>query len=402
MTTLSSRTRSCTLVLLPLALGCGKDETPPPCEDGAAAVVGDQGADTVQEAIDSASAGGTVTVCAGTWTGNLTVEKDLVLESAEGIEDTLLDGGGTGSVIAVSSGASLTLRGLTVSGGAGTMVIGRLEMDGLAGGGLLAMDAGDIVVEDSVLTGNTADWGAGILVLDSASVTLDGAEIVKNAAALAGGGGYLSGVADVAVTGAAIEDNTALSAPGVAVAGSTSCAVDGTTNPAQRHHREPRRVRGGAHLSDDCTLTGTVIQDNTADELIGGGIVLKGATVTLVGTEIRDNVAAYGAGVAIDARGETDASLTGDEASVIEHNTAASLTYSAGGGVAAFASGGHTLRLTGLAISRNASAMGSGGGVYGEGTEGAVFVLDGLTLSQNTAGGDGGGAPSCGRWWARA
>ena len=72
----------------------------------------------LQEAIDAADPGATLTLCAGTWNLSATVviAEDLTLVGA-GAGQTILDGGITTRVLQISAGADVTVKNLTITKG---------------------------------------------------------------------------------------------------------------------------------------------------------------------------------------------------------------------------------------------------------------------------------------------
>src|SRR5262245_49145373 len=77
-------------------------------------------APAIQQAIDAAAAGDTVLVAPGTYVENINFHGKLItVESEQGPEVTVIDGGAAGSVVTFSSGEnrSAVLRGFTVRNG---------------------------------------------------------------------------------------------------------------------------------------------------------------------------------------------------------------------------------------------------------------------------------------------
>lgn len=102
---------------------------------------------TVGHAISLTSSGDSITIAAATYSENLTIRFSLNLIGA-GASTTIIDGGGVGGVIAVTSG-NVTLSGLTIRNGA---VVGNYY--GGAGAGIF--NSGTLTVIASTITGNLA------------------------------------------------------------------------------------------------------------------------------------------------------------------------------------------------------------------------------------------------------
>jgi len=60
--------------------------------------------------------GGAIIVAAGVYTGHVVIGKDLTLQGA-GAGDTILDGEGTGRVLYVAGGHSVSISGVTIRNG---------------------------------------------------------------------------------------------------------------------------------------------------------------------------------------------------------------------------------------------------------------------------------------------
>lgn len=151
---------------------------------------------------------------AGTYAGGLSVAgKSLVIESDAGAAATVLDGGGqVGTVLSVTGGASLTLRGFTVRGGlGGTPVADEDGLVRLAGGGMLVRGASASLVE-CLVEGNLAGFGGGVAAVD-ASFEAVASEIRANHAAHDGGGLWSTGSV-ASLLGGSIRGNVAGAAGG--------------------------------------------------------------------------------------------------------------------------------------------------------------------------------------------
>ncbi len=195
---------------------------------------------------------GTATFCSGTFYVNLEVSADVVVQ---GIDSSLttLDGGESGSVVSIStSGASVAVAEVTVTGG-----------DASLGGGLLCEGANTLEVTDAVIAANRATYGGGVAV-DGCTTVFDTVTVTANDAVV--GGGLDFGNASGAFTDVTVSGNTASS------------------------------IGGGLHLSNDGAATelsflGGSIDNNSA--AYGGGGELDGAThavtLTLEGTEVTSN-----------------------------------------------------------------------------------------------------------------
>ncbi len=216
----------------------------------------------------------------------------------------------------VSDGASLTLAGLTLTGGSPTsgdggavrvvsadLTLEEVVFDGNAtagDGGAVAVSSGDLVSTDCTFTNNLAgdDGGAvamvsgsfsdtnsryegntgirgGALQLDSCVVDMLGSQVLTNVATDEGGGLELIGGAGVALQNLYFYDNTA---------GATGGGIS------------------AVNLVTDGYLRNLLIRDNQSGNL-GGGIAFTGsaAGIMVANNEIVSNTSGgEGAGIAVD------------------------------------------------------------------------------------------------------
>lgn len=382
------------LLLVLATIGCSPD---PLCDAESGepgARVGGQSFRHLQTAIDRAANGDTVHVCAGTYEGTLVVDHDLVLESYDGAGVTILDAAGGGSAVYVGDGADLSLRGFTVTGGTGEWVSGHGDTEGRFGGGVLAVEAGKVVIADSVVTGNVADGGAGVQSFDSASLQIKDSVLTGNESTGSGGGGDSWGTDVVRLQRVEISDNVAAAyTPGFGIVyADEACEIRDTL--VARNEATTDEGGGALLLGADCMLVDTVIEQNSLRRSwAGGGLVVADADVVLIRTTIQDNEARWGAGVGVLAL-TRDVRLSAYDDSKIQHNHAVRTpsAYTSGGGVAVTTLAPDlTVTLDGLVIKGNTSEYGGGGGVHFTSTMGGHLVMDDMLISGNYALGDGGG-----------
>ena len=107
----------------------------------------------MQQSVKRLAASGTgdsITVMPGTYYENIDFNgASIVVESMAGAEDTIIDGGGSGSVVRMYNMESATLRGFTIQNGSSPL-----------GGGVLLN--GEPIIEDCIIKDNTAQLGGGI------------------------------------------------------------------------------------------------------------------------------------------------------------------------------------------------------------------------------------------------
>ncbi|MFT5680331.1 MAG: hypothetical protein ACI8RZ_001237 [Myxococcota bacterium] len=162
---------------------------------------------SVQSAIDAASDGDSITICAGEYKEVLSLTGVSVSLIGAGSSTTTIHADGDSTVLSVSNGqgAETTISGLTLRQG-------DAFTNGGYGGGLL-ITASSPTLTDIAITEADATNGAGIALFDSNS-TIDGLHIVGAAAEDEGGGIYIDGGSPWIVH-AVLEDNYAQGAAGL-------------------------------------------------------------------------------------------------------------------------------------------------------------------------------------------
>lgn len=325
---------------------------------------------TIPEALAAASDGDTITIGAGTYNGGLDIDKSVSLIGA-GPSATTIDGGGTlpegGSpfapVVIIRRGATVTISGVTISGG---------RSNDSAGG---IFSRGTLRLENTTVSGNTASgvilpgthgfaFGGGIENAGG-TMTLENSTVTGNTAI-----GIIGGLGQGFVTGGGIEN-----------VGGTLTLIHST-------------VSGN---------TATAFASNAGSFAVAqsGGIENIGATLTLIDSTVSGNTAsatANGDGATALARGGAIENTNFSTLIVID-STISGNTVSAtvnGNGGDALARGGAienrgTLTLEDSTVSSNtadASAHGSGASALAVG--GGIFTIfpGTLTLIDSTVTGN--------------
>jgi hypothetical protein len=258
---------------------------------------------SVQAAVDAAAPGAAIRLCAGAYSGPVTVAKNLTLLGA-GADRSVLDGEGTArstAVLTITAGATVTVRAMAVRGGksdgngGGIANSGALTLDGVSvtgnaasqGGGIAHL-AGELTLIDSRLDGNAATGSGGQgggLIVFGGKVTLEGSHVEANEAAGSGGQGgglfVLNGL-EVRLTGSRVVGNKSGGSGGGLF------------------------VSGGA-----VTLDGSEVSGNEAGVASasgeGGGFKILGGTVTLSASQVTGNAADNGGGI---YNGASDTAVT--------------------------------------------------------------------------------------------
>lgn len=319
-------------------------------------------------------------------------------------------------ILAVGSGADLTLQSATLSGGkvtgsgggifskSGVLALTDSDLSGNSawnGGGVYAV-GGTLTVLRSTLSGNTADTGGGIHAAGGAATILK--STVSGNSAQSGGGVYT-------LYGALTVSNSTISHCG---AGRDGGGIDARTGTLAVENsilsgNSAGLVGGGIHaIRTTAVVSGSSLSGNTANYR-GGGIAAEGGTLSVLASAIEGNSASRdGGGIealittltvhngslsgnsAGQAGGAID--VLGSTARVINSTLSGNAAQSGAGMVArAYVYCYDTcatpvpadVQVTNSTLSSNL-ATGKGGGVLVEGA--ALVTLTSITLSGNSAG----------------
>lgn len=213
---------------------------------------------SLQPAIDAANAGDTIRICAGVYASQrpISVTKALTLVGA-GADQTSLTTGGKGRVLDIASlkpGMLVTLRDLTVSGGA--------EPNPNRGGG-------------------------GGIQVNKATLSLQGCRVQNNAGGAQGGGIRLGPNSALTLTASEVIDNSANAGGGISVDPGATATLEAGSLVA---NNRSKIFGGGIDTSGTLILkAGSSVTGNTAGHE-GGGIKAGHATVTLeAGSRVSGN-----------------------------------------------------------------------------------------------------------------
>jgi len=372
---LSTIIRRLTLCLLPLAAGIGGALVllllaSRPARPAYAATLTFPGcASTIQGCIDNASPGDTILISAGDYTESLTLSKAVSLTGALS-STTILNALPMTRVLTIEGAAvdsSVVISGLTFTGGD---VTGTQSCPDSCGGGIMITGTAQPLLENIILTHNSAYNGGGLFNIGI--TTLTSSAITSNTATYEGGGIYSNG--SLAIASNTISNNTASFGGGIYSNGTLAIASNTISSNTATFGG------GGVVNSGTLTITSSTITSNTTGG-DGGGVANLYGTQTINSSAITGNTAINGDGGGV---WNYNGTLT-ITSSAISGNTA---TSSAGGGVF----NGGTLTITSSTISNNTAFNGAGSGVLNSGT----LTITSSTISNNTAGDGGGGVLNSG------
>jgi len=247
-------------------------------------------------------------------------------------------------IIAISgaAGGSLTLNGITVTGG-------NASGQGPAGfGGGIFNFAGTLILNRTLVTGNTASGAGGGIASGTmgpgpgATLILNNSEVSWNTVPPTGqgGGGILSIAGTLTLNNSTIDHNTASGGGGIASGngsgggpGSFITINNGTISDNSATGGEET---GGGGISNGGTLrmNNTRLTGNDAGSGIGGGL-LNHASATLNNVTATGNSAALGAGIAnANLQGIPEATSPLPDLTMNNGNVTGNTASIAGGGIA--------------------------------------------------------------------
>ena len=187
---------------------------------------------TIQEAVDDADLlappGGTIHVAAGTYTENVTIDKNVMLLGAgPGEYGTIVDGNNVGTVFVVVPGVTVTLSDMTIRNGyaetgGGILNTGTLTLNNTTVSGNRAVQDGGGICNEATLTltnstvsGNTATVGGGIFNFLGMAEVIN--STVSGNTATLGGGITNTANAILRLSNATVSNNTAANGGGIAI-----------------------------------------------------------------------------------------------------------------------------------------------------------------------------------------
>ena len=254
-------------------------------------------------------------------TGDLDITDDLTINGAGAGQTSIKGGAGWDDRIFDIPAwyISVTLNDMTIANGhindygggihhvnTGTLILNNSIVSGnsatdYSGGGISHGSGGTLILNDSVVSGNSAAAGGGISSAN-ATVLLTNS-IVSGNTTSNGGGGISSNGGSLEVTGSTISGNTSTRdfGGGIVSADGTLTVIDSTISGNTAHFN----AGGVANAGGTLTLTNTTISGNSATGGAGGGInnfgaygPFKASTATLNNVTIANNSAPAGGGIA--------------------------------------------------------------------------------------------------------
>jgi len=256
---------------------------------------------TIQQAIAAAAPGDVVLVAPGIYHEAIDfVGKGIQVVGVAGAEYTTIDATGLGtSVVTLRQGEPSTtlLRGFTLTGGTGQVGGGSNG----AGGGICVISPACPTIRDCRINGNTGQHGGGLYIShfsDGPPAQVLDCEVSNNQATSYGGGIYVS--VQYSTTRPLIRHCTIL---GNQAGHAGGCYGGGDFLDCRISGNHASGDGGGAHSVR--TLTGSVLEGNTAGQAGGGYFDYQLYGVTLADCALVENHAAVGGGAALRSTSHT-------------------------------------------------------------------------------------------------
>jgi hypothetical protein len=214
--------------------------------------------------------------------GELQIDQDLTIQGEGRIT---LDANGAGRVIVIGADRTVTLDGLTITGG--NLVLGTPSPNG---GGIFALENVNLTVRNSTIAGNEALFGGGI-VFNNGTLTVINSTVRDNRSRDGGGIYNVAGVA--LIIGSTIADNEAGPLPdaqGGGLFNFGSTAFHGTMTVIRSTISGNRAVRGGGGIFNGRDAVLAVHHSTvTANHAGAGGGLQNGGTSELANSIMAGN-----------------------------------------------------------------------------------------------------------------
>lgn len=260
---------------------------------------------TIQAGLNAAQNGDTVLASQGTYFENLIWPQTtgIKLLNAGDVNSTIIDGGGLGSVIEVSTEVDTTtvISGFTIQGGLATDNIGGSSDTGCGGGIFLFGSASPTISGNYIQNCTALGWGGGIGIAGNGSPVITGNTISDCEAYLNGvhksGGGGIAQLLEV--SSLRITDNTI-----------EACSV-------KCDYLRTQALGGGVYIAkaDNVLISNNTFfhngfDDNSGDYDCGGAVLIDSGSVTIQGNTFVENNSYYGAGLMLGYFGYVEATVS--------------------------------------------------------------------------------------------
>ncbi len=260
----------------------------------------------------SAPGDGELHLCDGVWYAQIDGSGvSLTISGLNGAETTILDGGGSGTVVS-STGGTLSIEGVTIQNGSGsngggvyclasdlTIADSIVESNiaSSSGGGIFLQACTDATLADTTLAWNTASSGGGLYATSSDGLVIDTVEVSSNDASTAGGGIVLSH-SDFTMADSTVSQNAAggsYSAGGLSVSSST-----GTIESSTVSSNTAATAAGLLVSVSTVDIVDSTVSANVSSGYGGALHAYYTSTVSVRSTTFSENVAGSGGTIYLD------------------------------------------------------------------------------------------------------
>jgi CSLREA domain-containing protein len=243
---------------------------------------------TLRAAVEEANAlssCGTITIDATSQSGTialtnaqLVVDHNLTI-NGPGAGTLIVDGSNSIHVFDVKGGRSVSISGLTVTGGNG----------GSSGGGIYNGFGSTLTLTNITVKGNSSGFGGGIYNAGGGALTLTNSTVSGNTASSGDGGGIFKDGGTLTLTDSTVSGNTASGTSGGGIFFSNTTTVMLTNSTVSSN----TAVEAGGIFGTNSTLglTNSTVSGNSATFGNGGGIELDNGTLTLTNSTVTGNSA---------------------------------------------------------------------------------------------------------------
>src|SRR6266581_1423473 len=258
---------------------------------------------TIGHAISLAVSGDSIIVAHAIYAENLTIGKNMTILGS-GAATTIIDGGGTATVVTISNGTHVTLSKMTIrNGNASTVVVIDFTMRAIAGGGI--SNSGTLTLTNSTVSGNHAGgfcnapcsaFGGGIynrgtlLMIKNSTLTGNIAGISIGTACSTsgfsscrvGGGAFYTSAGTVRLNNSTVTANTADRCSG-GVCETSDAIVNSSGNLAMNNSTVSGNSAGGIFNGGTATLQNSIVANNSGTNC-GGSITSHGYNLSSDGS----------------------------------------------------------------------------------------------------------------------
>jgi hypothetical protein len=252
----------------------------------------DNGPGTLRQVIANAEPGDTITFApslSGKTTiltnGELFIPYSLSIDASALTNRFKISGNQSSRVFNVAAGTAVTLNSLTIQDGH--------DASGQGGGGILVVNSANLTLENCTLSGNSANnVGGAIFAGNGANLTITNCTLSGNSSGRFGGGIWVLGF--VTINSSTFSGNSAAGEGGGVYGAGSTVMINGSTFSG--NSASGVNTSGGGIYADQATtvtINNSTFSGNSAD--VGGGIYAN--VITINSSTVSANSASFGGGL---------------------------------------------------------------------------------------------------------